>query len=81
MGKLYNIIYQLCKERGTNITALCKETSISRATLSELKMGRTRQLSSVNLAKVAGFFSVSTDYLLGIKSSPNDDPVFEKEEL
>ena len=42
MSELYNLIESLCKEKGTNITAMCKAAKISRAPLTELKMGRSK---------------------------------------
>ena len=56
MSELYNLIESLCKEKGTNITAMCKAAKISRAPLTELKMGRSKTLS--------------VDYLLGNKEKP-----------
>ena len=38
MSELYNLIESLCKEKGTNITAMCKAAKISRAPLTELKL-------------------------------------------
>ena len=61
MSELYNLIESLCKEKGTNITAMCKAAKISRAPLTELKMGRS---------KTAAYFGVSVDYLLGNKEKP-----------
>lgn len=65
MEDLYNRIEKLCKEKSTNITAMCREAKISRAALSELKMGRSKTLSNETLTKIADYFDVSVDYLLG----------------
>ena len=70
MSELYNLIESLCKEKGTNITAMCKAAKISRAPLTELKMGRSKTLSSATLSKMAAYFGVSVDYLLGNKEKP-----------
>ena len=70
MSELYNLIESLCKEKGTNITAMCKAAKISRAPLTELKMGRSKTLSSATLSKIAAYFGVSVDYLLGNKEKP-----------
>lgn len=72
MSELYNLIESLCKEKGTNITAMCKAAKISRAPLTELKMGRSKTLSSATLSKIAAYFGVSVDYLLGNKEKPAD---------
>ena len=65
MSELYSLIESLCKKHGTNITAMCKSAGVSRAPLTELKMGRTKTLSSATLSKIATYFGVSMDYLLG----------------
>ena len=67
---LYERIEALCKERGINVTEMCRETGITRAKLSDLKMKRTKSLSAQTLTKIAGYFSVSVDYLLGEKEMP-----------
>ncbi len=65
MANMYERINALCRERGVNITQMCRESGIPRATLSELKMGRTAALSAKNMNKLASYFGVSADSLLG----------------
>lgn len=65
MGNLYDKIEALCGEQGISITTMCKNAGISRAPLSDLKMGRSKILSSATLSKIAAYFGVSVDYLLG----------------
>lgn len=62
---MYERIEELCRTRRTNITAMCKELNISRASLSELKSGRTKSLSAEKLLKIADYFGVSIAYLTG----------------
>lgn len=65
MSKLYEIIEQLCKSNGVNITKMCKDAGVSRGALTDLKMGRSAELSTSSMSKLAEYFGVSTDYLLG----------------
>lgn len=65
MCKMYTIIENLCQERSIRPGKLCMELGISRGILSDLKAGRTKRLSAENMEKIAGYFGVSTDYLLG----------------
>lgn len=65
MYDLYNKIEGLCKKRGVNITQMCKESGVSRASITDLKMGRKQALSSMTLSKIASYFNVSVDYLIG----------------
>lgn len=65
MSDLYNRIEELCKENNESITTMCKESGASRASLSDLKVGRKQNLSAETLSKIAAHFGVSVDYLLG----------------
>lgn len=65
MGKLYKRIDLLCHESNINITELCRATGITRSVLTELKQGRTQNLSAANTYKISDFFGVSADFLLG----------------
>ncbi|MFR6664234.1 MAG: helix-turn-helix domain-containing protein [Gemmiger sp.] len=40
MSELYNKIAALCAEKGITVTELCRQCEISRASLSDLKVGR-----------------------------------------
>lgn len=65
MSELYNRIDVLCKERDIDITKMCRELNISRSSLSELKSGRVKSLSTATLTKIADFFNVSVSFLIG----------------
>lgn len=65
MGNMYGIIAGLCEKRGIKPGKLCADLGISRGTMGDLKAGRTKQLSVENVGKIAAYFGVSTDYLLG----------------
>jgi len=73
MSKLYDRIQTLCEERGVSITTVCRQSGASRASLSDLKMGRKHSLSAETLSKLAGWFHVSVDYLLGKEDAPSGD--------
>lgn len=64
MNDIYMRIENLCKKREIDITTMCKEASVSRAIMSEFKMGRTKKLSTDTLEKLSNYFSVPIDYLL-----------------
>lgn len=86
MGNMYTIIEQLCQEHGIRPGKLCGDLGISRGILSDLKTGRTRRLSAENLERIAAYFHVSTDSLLGspeIKKAPtaNGERKISDEEL
>ncbi len=65
MSILYNRIEALCGRKSITITQMCKDAGVSRASLTDLKMNRKQSLSSTTLSKIALYFGVSVDYLLG----------------
>lgn len=60
--KMYEKIQELCNEKGIKVAQLCRETGIPKSTISELKQGRTKKLSTQNLIKVAQYFEISLDF-------------------
>lgn len=73
MNTVYLRIEELCRKKGINITFLCSECSIPRASLSDFKNGRTKSLSADTLAKISDYFNVSVDYLYGKSASRADE--------
>ena len=65
MNELHNKITLLCREAGITTYKLCKEIGIRESVISDLKTGRKKGLSSETLSKIAEYFNVSVDYLLG----------------
>lgn len=65
MDNLYEHIEKICRDHKTNITAMCRGANISRASLSELKMGRNKTLSYETLNKIAKYFEISVDSIIG----------------
>lgn len=72
MSDLYNRIEILCNRKKVNVTTMCKESGASRASLTDLKVGRKQGLSTDTLSKIASYFGVSVDYLLG--NEPKEKP-------
>ena len=73
MSELYNRIESLCKKRNINVTVMCKETGASRGSLTDLKAGRKKKLSTDTLSKIAEYFGVSVDYLL---NGEDNEPIY-----
>lgn len=70
---MYEKIQGLCDEKGIKIAQLCKSAGIPKSTISELKQGRTKTLSTQTLSKIAQYFNVSLGYF--------DDSTDDVEEL
>ncbi len=73
MSPMYDCIEDLCRRQGTNVTAMCRALGIPRSILSELRAGRTRTLSLKNAEKIAAFFDVPVEMLLGETHGAADD--------
>ena len=67
MSELYNKIAALCAENGITVTELCRQCKISRASLSDLKVGRKKNLSTKNLSKIADYLNVPIEFLLNME--------------
>ena len=65
MYEIYKRIEDLCNSTGVNVTTMCKESGVPRSALSDYKAGRIKSLSTDKLQKIATYFNVSVDYLLG----------------
>lgn len=65
MGNMYERIVALCEQKGIKPGRVCADTGLSRGMMSDLKMGRTKELSGKNAKIVADYFGVTTDYLYG----------------
>lgn len=61
----YGKIKELCDERGINISALAQGTGIRNSVFTELKKGRTKQLSAPTLEKLAAYFEVPVSVFFG----------------
>ena len=78
MSELYNRIDKLCKERGTNVTALCRDAKVARASLSELKAGRTKTLTLETGRKLAAVLGITVDELMGTETEKAPTPEGER---
>lgn len=65
----YSRLLALCKEHGINITNLISELGFSAGNLSRWKKGGEPRGNT--LSKLADYFHVSTDYLLGRTDDPS----------
>ena len=77
---MYEIVKGLCDERGISLSGLCREINIGINTFTELKKGRVKTLSSDKVNKIADYFGVSVDYLLGKTENKNPSSAEAEEE-
>lgn len=67
---MYEIFVQLLQEKGISAYRLSKDTGISTASLTDWKKGRTTPKVD-KLQKIADYFGVDLNYLLGISPCRN----------
>lgn len=72
---MYEIFERLCKENGVTPYRVGKETHITTSTLTDWKKGRYTPKQD-KLMRIADYFGVSVDYLMGKESKKDVDQVF-----
>lgn len=76
----YEIIKQLCDEKGIRLSVLATGIGVRNSVFTELKMGRTKKLSVSTLEKIADYFQVPISLLTGDgEGESNDDIIQEKQ--
>lgn len=75
MCTLYERIQDLCKSKGVSGSRMCLDLGLSKSTLSDIKSGRKKGVSTTTAAKMASYLGVSVGYLLGEEEKIKTDPV------
>jgi transcriptional regulator with XRE-family HTH domain len=65
MGTLYENVFALCSDAGIKPGKMCNDTGISRGLITDLKMGRKNSITIDTAKKIADYFNVSVDRVLG----------------
>ena len=79
MANLYERLSSLCAESGITGYKMCADLSLSKNLMTELKSGRKRGLSAKTAAKIAAYFDVTVDYLLGNEDNKKTPVLTEKD--
>ena len=78
MMDTYGKIKELCDGRGVTFSALAAGIGVRSSIFTELKKGRTKQLSISTLNKIAEYFGVPTSFF--IDSEPDSDSTDDMQE-
>ena len=70
MADLYKIIDELLRERGISGAKMSNDLGMSRSFMTELRKGRAKSIKTETAKKIADYFGVSTDFLLGNVTDP-----------
>ena len=65
MCTLYERIVELCKQKGVSPSRMCLDLGLSKSTMSDMKAGRTKGISTATAQKMAVYLNVSVGHLLG----------------
>ena len=84
MCTFYNRVQELCAEKGVSGSRMCLDLGLSKSTLSDIKSGRKKGVSTETAQKMAAYFGVSVDYLVTgenkkIPTAPEGDGYTEEE--
>ena len=75
MCTLYERIMELCKQKGISGSRMCLNLGLSKSTLSDMKSGRKKGVSTITAQKIATYLGVSVDYLLGEEDEKKEKPI------
>ncbi|MBC5580902.1 helix-turn-helix transcriptional regulator [Anaerofilum sp. BX8] len=65
MASVYEKILELCQQKGVSPGKMCNDLGYSRNTMTALKNGRSTTIKLDKAQRIAAYFGVSVDYLLG----------------
>lgn len=78
MCTLYESIKSLCDAKGVKPGKMCVDLKISKSTMTDLKSGRRSGVSMDTAQKIADYFGVSVDRVLG--SGQKEKPALSEED-
>lgn len=65
MVTLYERLSTLCEEKGVKGGRMCVDLGFSKSLMTDLKSGRKKGVNADTAQKLASYFDVSVEYLLG----------------
>lgn len=74
MYTIYSSIQELCEQAGVKPGKMCNEIGISRSILTDLKTGRKKSINTDTAQKIADYFGVSVDRVLGTEQKEKLTP-------
>lgn len=74
MAEIYEIIDVLCKKKGVSGARMATDLGMSKSMMTELKKGRSKTLKLETAAKIADYFDVPIETLMGGSSETQKSP-------
>ena len=72
MGDIVTTIENLLKSHGISGAKMCLDLGMSKSFLTELRKGRAKSVKAETAQKIADYFGVTVEYLLGKEEKPTD---------
>ena len=73
MATLYEILSDLCKNKGIKGGRMCTDLGISKSLMTDLKSGRKKTVNVETAQKIASYFNVTVGYLLGEEETTKEE--------
>lgn len=80
MADVCDIIDRLLKEKKISGAKMSRDLGMSRSFMTELRKGRAKSINAETAKKIAGYFEVPVDYLLGREKKATPTPLSSKDE-
>lgn len=80
-ASLYETLSELCEKKGVTPYRMCKDIGIPSSLMTDLKAGRRKGITTTTADKIATYFSVSLEVLLGKETEKDDELQVYLEEL
>lgn len=77
MSTLYESITSLCEEKGIKPGKMCVDLSLSKSMMTKLKNGTKQSIQIETAKKIADYFHVSVDRVMGVEEIKKAAPVSE----
>ena len=74
MSTLYDVIKSLCDEKGITGAKMCNDIGLSKGLMTGLKMGRRQTVTTDTAQKIADYFGVSVERVLGSEQQKSPLP-------
>ena len=73
LNNLHETIESLCEKKGIKPGKMCNDLGLSRSLMTDLRSGRKTGINASTASKIAKYFDVSVDYLLGESAKPQKE--------
>ena len=73
MCTLYESISSLCREKGVKGGKMCTDLGLSKSLMTDLKAGRKKSINTDTAEKIAAYFGVTVDRVLGKEKAPTNE--------